>query len=190
MPNMINKEIDFGDGVSAKTQKPEKSTVNLKNEELEDGLKEENKILKSNIKKGDWNREVERVSGKLKLDYNNLNSYNSTEWRGHVEQIKTNDQKLAKSIPSSRSVLENLSEDISKILDKINKKESMISKNFANTIQDYKGRQKETTSQVEEFNQLRNKVDKMQKDLEELEEKANDYNVRFSINFYRTNTRK
>lgn len=67
------------------------------------------------------------------------------------------------------------------MLDKINKKESMISKNFGNIISDYKWRQKETNSQIDEYNALRAKTDKMISDLEMLEEKSTDLNVSKNI---------
>lgn len=138
---------------------------------------DDTKIMQSNIPKSDWMKEVNRISSKLKIDYSNVESYNTSEWRSHVEQVKTNDKNLAQAIPSSRQVLENLSEDIEKMLDKINKKEAMISKNFSKIISDYKGRDHEKNSQLEEFNVLRNKVDKMQKNYEEMEDKLGELNV-------------
>ena len=182
--DIINKEIDFGDSKhTSKTDKIEEkekvsSNKNPAKEEVED---EDTKIIVSGVSKADWNREVEKISSKLKMDYNNNSTYNTGEWRSHIEQVKANDVNLAKSIPQSRSVLENLSEEIEKTLDKINKKETMISKNFSNIISDYKGRQKETNSQIDEYNYLRAKTDKMQRDLEELEEKSIDLNVFFYL---------
>jgi hypothetical protein len=177
MPDMINKEIDYGDGgvVNNNATNPSENKVDTNVEEYDED--DETKILHSNIPKSDWMREVERIGSKLKIDYSNIGSYNSSEWRSHIEQVKTNDKNLAQAIPSSRQVLENLSEDIEKILDKINKKEAMISKNFSKIISDYKGRDHEKNSQLEEFNLLRNRVDKMQKEFEEKEDKLNELNV-------------
>lgn len=180
MPDMINKEIDYGDnGVVNNSSSPAENKADINVEDNDDD--DETKILHSNIPKADWMREVERIGSKLKIDYSNIGSYNSSEWRSHVEQVKTNDKNLAQAIPSSRQVLENLSEDIEKILDKINKKEAMISKNFSKIISDYKGRDHEKNSQLEEFNLLRNKVDKMQKEFEEMEDKLGDLNVSFCV---------
>lgn len=185
MPDLINREIDFGDTVnsSSTTTTMDKNTgkiINLKSDKEDLVDDEETRILNSNIPKADWMREVERVGSKLKIDYTSItSSYNTSEWRSHIEQIKNNDKTLAKSIPGSRQALENLSEEVEKIMDKISKKESIISKNFTKIISDYKGRNNEKNSQLEEFNQLRNKVDKMQKDFEELEDKLVDLNVIF-----------
>ena len=60
----------------------------------------------------------------------------------------------------------------------------MISKNFSGIIKDYIVRKTENTSKVEEFNKLRNKVEKMEKDYEELEEKAIELQVIFLIIFF------
>jgi hypothetical protein len=46
-------------------------------------------ILVSDIPSEEWQREIEKVSSKLKIDYNN--TYNSIEWRSHMDQIKTNE---------------------------------------------------------------------------------------------------
>lgn len=184
LPDMINKEIDYGDNNLNKVG----TNNNMNKEEVigEEEDEEESKILISEIPKNAWMREVDRVSSKLKLDYNTISSYNNAEWRAHVEQIKTNDVSLAKSIPTSRGVLETLSEEISKTMEKIHKKESMISKNFTKIISDYKGRDHEKKSQLEEFNELRDKVDKMQKNFEEKEERLNELNVGYLyINIYK-----
>jgi estrogen-related receptor beta like 1 len=179
MPDMINKEIDYGDSVVVNNVSSLQNTRPDIN--VEDNDDDETKILHSNIPKSDWMKEVQRIGSKLKIDYLNIGTYNSSEWRSHIEQVKTNDKNLALAIPSSRQVLENLSEDIEKILDKISKKEAMISKNFSKIISDYKGRDHEKNSQLEEFNLLRNKVDKMQKEFEELEDKLGDLNVSFIV---------
>lgn len=169
----INREVDFGDQINIKSS----DDINGPNKTSEED-DDENKICYSEISKADWNREVERMSNKLKLDYASISSYNQNDWRNHFEIIKINDKKLVKSIPESRVVLENLSEDIEKIMDKITKKENMISKNFSSILSDYKGKQKETNSQLSEFNQLKSKVEKLKKDYDELEERVVENNVR------------
>jgi hypothetical protein len=125
-PDQINQEIDFGDKVKNDDK------LNKENEELI-----MSNILKSDIPLEEWKREVERVSSKLKIDYNNSNIFN-TEWRGHVENIKKHDVSISKSIPDCRAILENLSQDIDRSLEKISKKESFISKNFINIVKNKK----------------------------------------------------
>lgn len=121
-PDLINQDIDFGD---------KSKDENKKNDENEQEIM--SNILNSDIPAEEWKREVERVSSKLKIDYNNFNLFNS-EWRGHVENIKKHDTSISKSIPDCRAILENLSQDIDRSLEKISKKEALISKNFTNIV--------------------------------------------------------
>lgn len=122
-PDLINMEIDFGDKA--------KDTGDKKDEEEEKELM--SNIITSDIPAEEWQREVEKVSSKLKFDYNNFN-LNNAEWRSHLENIKNFDTNITKSIPDCRGILENLSHDIDRSLEKISKKESLISKNFMNIV--------------------------------------------------------
>jgi len=131
-PELINKEIDYGDDSRGIKE------VSRKEMEAEENNDLVQIILNSNISPDEWNREVERVSSKLRTDYTkNTTNYNVAEWRNHIDQIKTNEQNFSKSIPDTRSILENLSADIDRSLEKISKKESMISKNFSNIVRLY-----------------------------------------------------
>ncbi len=171
IPDQINQEINFGDNIQAsKVEEKKKEPL----------FEEEFSILKSNIPKKAWIREVEKVSNKLKIDYEETSGNSNSEWRSHVEHIKSSDKKLFSILPQSRSALENLSDDIGGALDKINKKEAMVSKNFTQIITEYKSRQLDSNNQIDEFNLLRSTCDKMQKELEELEEKETDINEKFS----------
>ena len=122
-PDLINMEIDFGDKA--------KDSGDIKDEEA--GQEIMSNILTSDIPAEEWQREVERVASKLKFDYNNFN-LNNAEWRGHLENIKNYDANINKTIPDCRGILENLSQDIDRSLEKISKKESLISKNFDNIV--------------------------------------------------------
>jgi hypothetical protein len=95
-------------------------------------------IMKSEIPAEDWQRELEKVSSKLKIDYGN--NYNSIEWRAHIDQIKNNESVFTKTIPDARGILEVLSLDIDKSLEKISKKETMLSKNFTNIVKNVNSR--------------------------------------------------
>lgn len=127
VPDMINKEIDYGD-----SQKASNVYDDLNRDDDADEEKVSS-ILKPDIPREAWQREVERVSNKLKIDYE-IGSYNTTEWRVHIEQIKSHESGFMKSVPNTRNVLEKLSEEIDRILEKIQKKEAMISKNFSNIV--------------------------------------------------------
>jgi hypothetical protein len=129
-PELIDKEIDYGDD-----SKGIKDSNNNQIDNYDNNNEIVQAILTSNIPAEEWNREVERVSAKLRSDFfKNADKYAVAEWRNHIDQIKGFEQNFAKSIPDTRSILENLSGDIDRSLEKITKKEAMISKNFSNIV--------------------------------------------------------
>ncbi len=182
-------EIDYGDN-----NRGEVATDKLEEEErVEDS---NNEIMQSDIPVQEWQREVERMSSKLKTDYKATNIIG--EWRGHIEQIKGFDtvkydfkgiclkQNFEKSIPNTRLILEKLAEDINKSLEKISKKESMISKNFTSKVRydiktyqtsDYKSKQKDYNEQYIQYNELTTKIVKMEKEYDILEDKIDELTV-------------
>ncbi len=80
LQNFLDMEIDFGDeNRGEETEKVEEETQDNNG----------NEILLSDIPGQEWQREVERMSSKLKTDYKTNNIIG--EWRGHIEQIKNFD---------------------------------------------------------------------------------------------------
>ncbi len=140
-PDLINKEIDYGD-----EGKGMKINNNEMIEMIDNKQDPTQQIFASDIPADEWMREVEKVSSKLKIEYSN-NSFNTAEWRNHIDSIKLNEQNFSKSIPDTRSILENLSVDIDRSLEKIIRKEGLISKNYSNiVIFDYNFRRFQTTT--------------------------------------------
>ena len=153
-PDLINNEIDYGDNVN--NEKGAEGRAEEEKNEDDDGTK----ILFSGTSAEDWQRELEKVSSKLKMNYDELNSFGNSEWRAHIYTIKENETKFTKEIPDSRAVLENLSTEIDKSLEKITKKEEIISKNHSNIIKSYKEKHTVSSNQLEEYKQLNETVDR------------------------------
>ncbi len=124
-PDNINVEIQYDDEGKGGDNKNSNNNNEDKNEVVSE-------ILYSEVPADEWQRELERVSGKLKMDFNS--TFSTSEWRSHIDGIKSNEENFAKTIPDSRSILENLSGDIDASLEKISKKEGIISKNFTNIV--------------------------------------------------------
>ena len=173
-PDLINNEIDYGD--------------NLNNEKGNDGEKDEEKkimedpgtcIIYSETSTEDWQRELEKVSSALKMDYDSLNAFGNSEWRAHIFTIRENEIKFTKEIPDSRAVLENLSSEIDKSLEKITKKEEIISKNHSNIISSYKEKHKVSSNQLEEYKQLNETVDNLKRELDEINDKITQSNDKY-----------
>ena len=85
-------------------------------------------MIQSSITREEWMLEVERVAHKLKVNQN-LQS-DGKEWRSHLDQTKKYAESVQTSLPDVRIKLERLAEDVSKAIEKIAKKEGLLSKSF------------------------------------------------------------
>lgn len=79
--------------------------------------------------------EVERVAHKLKVS---KVSSDGKEWRSHLDQTKKYAENVKSALPDVRVKLERLSDDVSKAIEKIAKKEGLLSKSFQGMTGDYK----------------------------------------------------
>ena len=175
MPDLINNEIDYGDDVNQDEKKAANANTAKEGEQQDDGTG----IMFSGTTQEDWQRELEKVSMKLKFDYGKINSNGNSEWREHIQQIKEGGEKFTTAIPDSRAVLENLSSEIDKSLEKIMKKEEMLSKNHENIISDYKEKHKDRNIQINEYQQLNELVDEMKKEAEDVTDKIAQANEKY-----------
>ena len=166
MPDLINNEIDYGDDINGDEKKAGNVPVS-KEEQPDDGTG----IMFSGTTQEDWNRELEKVGMKLKLEYGKINANGTSEWREHIQQIKQGGEKFNTAIPESRAVLENLSSEIDKSLEKIIKKEELLSKNHENIISDYKEKHKDRNLQINEYQQLNELVDELKREAEDVNDK-------------------
>jgi estrogen-related receptor beta like 1 len=164
-PDLINNEIDYGDNLNEVKKEEKAKTTDIKEDNTGIG------ILYSNTTQEDWQRELEKVSSKLKLDYNALNVFGKNEWRNHIQTIKDNEEKFTKEIPDSRAVLENLSTEIDRSLEKITKKEEILSKNHQGIISSYKERHKAGNNQIDEYKDLSENVELLKKECEDVNDK-------------------
>ena len=174
MPDLINNEIDYGDDINEDKKQTNANTVK-ESEQQDDGTG----IMYSGTTQEDWQRELEKVSMKLKFDYGKINSNGNSEWREHIQQIKEGGEKFTTAIPDSRAVLENLSSEIDKSLEKIIKKEEMLSKNHENIISDYKEKHKDRNIQINEYQQLNELVDELKREAEDVTDKIAQANEKY-----------
>ena len=174
MPDLINNEIDYGDDINDDKKQTNANTAK-EIEQQDDGTG----IMYSGTTQEDWQRELEKVSMKLKFDYGKINSNGNSEWREHIQQIKEGGEKFTTAIPDSRAVLENLSSEIDKSLEKIIKKEEMLSKNHENIISDYKEKHKDRNIQINEYQQLNELVDEMKREAEDVTDKIAQANEKY-----------
>lgn len=86
---------------------------------------EDKAIIHSNVTREEWLIECERVGHKLKLG---KIQHDGKEWRSHLDQTKKYAEKVDENLPDVRSKLERLSDDVSKALERISKKEQLLSR--------------------------------------------------------------
>jgi estrogen-related receptor beta like 1 len=95
----------------------------------------QNQIIQSSISREEWMLEVERVAHKLKIS---KVASDGKEWRSHLDQTKKYAESVKSSLPDVRVKLERLSDDVGKALEKIGKKEGLLSKSFQGMTGDYR----------------------------------------------------
>ena len=71
--------------------------------------------------------EVEKVAHKLKI---NNSKVDGNEWRSHMDQTKKFHDNVRNNLPDVRTKLEKLADDVSKGLEKIAKKEQILTRSF------------------------------------------------------------
>ena len=174
MPDLINNEIDYGDDINGEEKKAAANNVK-EAEQADDGTG----IMFSGTSQEDWQRELEKVSMKLKLEYGKINANGTSEWREHIQQIKQGGEKFNTAIPESRAVLENLSTEIDKSLEKIIKKEELLSKNHENIISDYKEKHKDRNLQINEYQQLNEMVEELRIEAQDVNDKIAQANEKY-----------
>ncbi len=80
--------------------------------------------------------EVERVAHKLKI--NAAAASDGKEWRAHLDQTKKYADQVKNALPDVRTKLERLSDEVSRALERIGKKEGLLSKSFQGMTGDYR----------------------------------------------------
>lgn len=80
--------------------------------------------------------EIERVAHKLKIS--GLGNEGAKEWRSHLDQTKKYADQVKASLPDVRVKLERLSDEVSRALERISKKEGLLSKSFQGMTGDYR----------------------------------------------------
>lgn len=114
--------------------------------------------------------EVEKVAHKLKI---NKTQVDGKEWRAHMDQTKKYHDQVRGSLPDVRSKLERLSEDVSKALEKIGKKESVLTRSFQGQTGDYR-------AHSDNLKDIQTNFGKMSKNVNDLETELMDVNERLT----------
>ena len=122
------------DDVANESEDEEEYYMDERNRGRKDsGDRAENKLIESEIDPEKWRLEMERVGPqltKLKLQVD------GKDWRTHVEQMKSLQETIQKTLPDVDGQLRRISDDIAKVSDKIKRREAMISSHFESLVWD------------------------------------------------------
>merc|ERR1711981_620566 len=115
-----------------------------------------------------WMLEVERVAHKLKI---NKAGNDGKEWRAHMDQTKKYHESVKGSLPEVRNKLERLAEDVSKALEKIGKKEQVLTRSFQGMTGDYRAHSDNLKNIQSNYTKTSQKVQDLEAELMEVNEK-------------------
>eukprot|EP00347_Sterkiella_histriomuscorum_P000964 403373853 len=128
----------------------------------------QNQIIQSSISREEWMMEVERVAHKLKIS--NLPN-DGKEWRSHLDQTKKYADSVKQALPDVRTKLEKLSDEVSKALERIGKKEGILSKSFQGMTGDYRAHSENLKDIQTAFATVSKNVGDMENELSEINER-------------------
>ena len=129
---------------------------------------QQNAIIQSNISKEKWQLEVERVAHKLKL---NKNMTDGKEWRSHLDQTKKYADQVKGNLPNVRVKLERLQDDAARSLERISKKESILSRNFQGMTGDYRAHTDQLREIQTNFTTVSKNVENLDNELYEINDR-------------------
>ena len=114
--------------------------------------------------------EVERVAHKLKV---NRPGNDGKEWRSHMDQTKKYHEAVKESLPDVRGKLERLSEDVQRAIEKIGKKEQLLTRSFQGMTGDYR-------AHSDNLKDIQGNFAKMSKNVQDLEAELMEVNDRLT----------
>ncbi|CAD8120221.1 unnamed protein product [Paramecium sonneborni] len=100
---------------------------------------EDRMVIESNVNPQEWAKEVERAAQKMKI----VIKPNATEWRQHFDATKQYSSQIKTILPETRIKLERLTDELSQVLDRINKREYNINENMLDIGNQYKKKNEE-----------------------------------------------
>ncbi len=128
----------------------------------------QNQIIQSSISRDEWVLECERVAHKLKIS---KMATDGKEWRSHLDQTKKYAEHVKQSLPDVRSKLERLSDDVTKAIEKISKKEGLLSKSFQGMTGDYRAHSDNLRDIQQNFQTVSKNVQDLESELMEVNDR-------------------
>lgn len=115
---------------------------------------------------------MEKVAHKLKI---NTTATDGKEWRSHLEQTKKYAENVRNSLPEVRGKLERLQDDASKSLEKIGRREGLLTRSFQGMTGDYRAHSEHLRDIQSQFTTVSKNVEQLEQELTEINEKLESY---------------
>lgn len=111
---------DLIDQIIVKSDEEDNEQQDVDIAQINKDISEEKQVIESKINQKDWLLECQRVAPKLTIS----SKSDAKEWRSHIEQAKQYSETIKQILPASRQKLEKVSDQLGKILEKIQKREN------------------------------------------------------------------
>lgn len=154
----IDEDFDMGAGTNMQAELAKQMEAEM----------QQNAIIQSNVSKEKWQIEVEKVAHKLKI---NTTATDGKEWRSHLEQTKKYAENVRSSLPEVRGKLERLQDDASKSLEKIARREGLLTRSFQGMTGDYRAHSEHLRDIQHQFTTVSKNVEQLEQELTEINEK-------------------
>lgn len=179
----MNEDLDDGDDIEGTADIADMVNEDIEEDEdiaelVESGdpkamdVEQQQQIIESQIDPDDWMRECQRVAHRLKIK----NTGDAKEWRNHLDQTKKYAENVKGTLPDVRHKLEKISDEVSRTLETIMKKEQVLNKGFSNMTGDYKNSAQNSKELENEYNRLNSKTQEMESQLYDINEKLAEIN--------------
>jgi len=130
----------------------------LVEEEAPKEKEEDWEMIETGIDPDEWARECQWVAHKLKIGKN----LDVKEWWSHLDQTKKYAETVKSNLPDVRMKLEKVSDEVSRALEKISKKEAMLNKGMAGMTGNYKSTSGTLKQLTDEHNKIKSHIEEME----------------------------
>ncbi len=126
-------------------------------------------MIETGIDPDEWLWECQRVAHKLKIGKN----LDVKEWRSHLDQTKKFAETVKGNLPDVKIKLEKVSDEVSKALEKIQKKEAVLNKGIAGMTGNYKSTASSLKQIQEDHNKIKGHIEEMEASYFEIDDELN-----------------
>jgi len=133
--------------------------------------KRQMEVIESTIDPKDWLLELERVGPLLKSTAQEIDH---KEWRTHLEQTKTEKEKISKVLPETQGSLQQLSTEVEEALKEVSNRERGINERFEHQIKKYSVHKEEMNESKHKYEQSAEAVNNLTNNLSTISEELDD----------------